>query len=480
MFRSRRATFRPGSAMCRCRSAIRGGRVAISASAPKSDWRKVWRELLPRCPQREMGPAAPDRGAAPVDVVTKNRGMRQATWRRFLDCRKADFSRRDLAAWPHRSIQASGLKPEFDCLIQFRREPLPPLAALETEWRRLERVAAPSFFISWHWIGTFLSTLPEGKRPDLLRGSLRGETVALALIGAKLVRRRYGLIRSRALFLNETGDPDYDVAIEHNGLLVATPYRRAASDALIRWFAEYGAREADELHVGGSMQPLPGDDLAQRGLYREQSAVPSYWVALDLLAESDGELYPVLSSNARQQLRRAIRHFEKFGTLRLDRASGRSEAREFLAGLKELHIATWQSRGKAHAFSRPFFEAFHQQLIERHIADGAVQLLRASAGSHLIGYLYNFRFSDRVYAYQSGFAYDERRARPGAVAHALAIQDAYHYGATAYDFLAGRNRLKESYASGNTPMFWEVVQQPHLAFRVERLMRRAKRQLQLP
>ena len=314
----------------------------------------------------------------------------------------------------------------------------------------------------------------------MLRGSLRGETVALALIGAKLVRRRYGLIRSRALFLNETGDPDYDVAIEHNGLLVATPYRRAASDALIRWFAEYGAREADELHVGGSMQPLPGDDLAQRGLHREQSAVPSYWVALDLLVESDGELYPVLSSNARQQLRRAFRHFEKFGKLRLDRASDRGEAREFFAELKELHIATWQSRGKPHAFSRPFFEAFHQELIERHVADGAVQLLRASAGSRLIGYLYNFRLSDRVYAYQSGFAYDEKAARPGAVAHALAIRDAYHSGASAYDFLAGRNRLKESYASGSAPMFWEVIQQPRLAFRVERLARSAKRQLQMP
>ena len=367
------------------------------------------------------------------------------------------------------SIQALSLKTEFGGSIEFRREALPPLAAVEAEWRNLEPAAAPSFFTSWHWIGTFLTALPESKRPDLLRGSLRGETVVLALIGAKLVRRRYGLIRSRALFLNETGDPDYDVAIEHNGLLVATPYRRAASNALIRWFAEYGAREADELHIRGSMQPLPGDDLASRALYREQSAVPSYWVALDLLVESDGELYPVLSSNARQQLRRAIRNFEKFGKLRLDRASDRGEAREFLAELKELHIATWQSRGKPHAFSRPFFEAFHQELIDRHVADGAVQLLRASAGSRLIGYLYNFRFSDRVYAYQSGFAYDEKRARPGVVAHALAIRDAYHSRASAYDFLAGRNRLKESYASGSAPMLWEVVQQPRLAFRVERL-----------
>jgi len=378
-----------------------------------------------------------------------------------------------------RDLDAQPQDSQFGAAVEFRRETLPPLAALEAEWRGLEPAAAPSFFTSWHWIGTFLTTLPEAKRPDLLRGSFSGETVALALIGAKLVRR-HGLIRSRALFLNETGDPDYDVAIEHNGLLVATPYRRAASDALVRWFAESGAHEADELHLSGSRRPLSGNDLAQRGLHLEQSAVPSYWIALDLLVESDGELYPVLSSNARQQLRRAIRHFEKFGKLRLDRASGRSEAREFLAGLKELHIATWQSRGKTHAFSRPFFEAFHQQLIERHIADGAVQLLRASAGSHLIGYLYNFRLSDCVYAYQSGFAYAEKPARPGAVAHALAIRDAYQSGASPYDFLAGRNRLKESYASGSAPMFWEVIQQPRVAFRVERLARSAKRQLQMP
>ena len=273
--------------------------------------------------------------------------MRQVARCRSPAWLEPDIRGRDLDAQPKHSLQVSDFESELDGAIEFRREALPPLAALEVEWRSLEPAAAPSFFTSWHWIGTFLTALPEGKRPDLLRGSLRGETVALALIGAKLVRRRYGLIRSRALFLNETGDPDYDVAIEHNGLLVATPYRRAASDALIRWFAEYGAREADELHVGGSMQPLPGDDLAQRGLYREQSAVPSYWVALELLVESDGELYPVLSSNARQQLRRAFRHFEKFGKLRLDRASDRGEAREFLRrteGIAHHHLAEpWQA-----------------------------------------------------------------------------------------------------------------------------------------
>jgi CelD/BcsL family acetyltransferase involved in cellulose biosynthesis len=177
-------------------------------------------------------------------------------------------------------------------------------------------------------------------------------------------------------------------------------------------------------------------------------------------------------------LRRAVRHFETYGQVRLEVAANPNEALEFFAELKKLHIATWQSRGKAHAFSRPFFETFHHELIDRHVADGAAQVLRASAGSRLIGYLYNFRFSNRVYAYQSGFAYGEPAARPGAVAHALAIRDAYRSGASVYDFLAGRNRLKESYATDSAPMHWDIIQRPRLAFRAERLARSVKRQLE--
>jgi CelD/BcsL family acetyltransferase involved in cellulose biosynthesis len=369
------------------------------------------------------------------------------------------------------------LKPDRGRSIEFHREALPPLAVLETEWRALERAAAPSFFTSWHWLGTFLSALPDDRRPDLLRGSLHGETVALALLGSKLVRRR-ALIRSRALFLNETGDAGYNLTIEHNGLLVPMRYREAATDALIGWFAEDGAHVADEFYLSGLSAPLPSDIVARRGLDRRRTEVPSYWVDLHRLAASDGELYPVLSSNARQQLRRAIRSFERFGEVRLDSAADPSEAQNFFSELKELHIATWQSRGAPHAFVRPFFEAFHRNLIERHVADGAVQIVRARAGSRLIGYLYNFRYSDRVYTYQSGFAYDEHGNRPGAVAHALAIRDAYRAGASAYDFLAGRNRLKESYATASAPMLWEVIQQPRLAFRAERLARSVKQQLE--
>jgi hypothetical protein len=156
------------------------------------------------------------------------------------------------------------------------------------------------------------------------------------------VRRRHGLIRSRTLYLNETGDPKFDMTIEHNGLLVASTREEAALDALIAWFAERSA-EADELHFSGSLLRVPEPLVEGSGLGRSEIVVPSYSIELGRLSGGDGELYPVLSANSRQQLRRAIRYFERSGPLQLRKAATVAEGHAYFAAMKELHSASWHS-----------------------------------------------------------------------------------------------------------------------------------------
>ena len=290
----------------------------------------------------------------------------------------------------------------------------------------------------------------------------------------RVTRRRYGLIRSRGLYLNETGDPQYDaMTIEHNGVLSAAGHQPVVCEALMAWFAELHG-EADELHLSGSLLRLPEGVLAAHRLTCNEIAKPSYSVDLGLLAASDGALDPVLSANARQQLRRAFRHLEAEGPLRLREAATAAQAQSWFGGLKALHCASWERRGIAHSFNGGFFEPFQRRLIERSFAEGAIQLLEARAGERVIGYLYNFCRNGRVYAYQSGFADADRRERPGVVTHALAIRHAFRSGMRVYDFMAGRNRLKESFATRCEPMLWQVVQQPRLTFRFEHFARRLK------
>jgi CelD/BcsL family acetyltransferase involved in cellulose biosynthesis len=358
--------------------------------------------------------------------------------------------------------------------VEFSHEALPPLATLEPEWRTLEAMARPSFFTSWQWIGTLLAAVPPAHRPKLLRGAAGGETVGLALLGTGLTRRRHGLVRSRALYLNETGDRRFDsITIEHNGILASMGQEAVVFDSAIAWFADLGDM-ADELYISGSVLRLSETAVEGRGLGRSETTRPSYSFDLGLLSSSGGELYPVLSANARQQLRRALRHFDRHGPVQLSAAATTAEALAFFAELKVLHCASWERRGKTHSFSGEFFELFHRLLIERTFAGGGTQLLRASAGDRVIGYLYNFRLRNRIYAYQSGFADVDRRERPGIVTHALAIRHAFQSGAGVYDLMAGRNRLKESFSTGCEPMLWQVFQQPRLAFRLEHLSRRFK------
>jgi len=74
---------------------------------------------------------------------------------------------------------------------------------------------------------------------------------------------------------------------------------------------------------------------------------------------------------------------------------------------------------------------------------GEIDLLRIAAGDQTIGFLYNFRFRNRVYAYQSGFDYSvsHPHQKPGLTCHHLAIEMYRRQGLEVYDFLAGRRPL---------------------------------------
>ena len=176
--------------------------------------------------------------------------------------------------------------------ILFSREALPPLAVLEREWRVLEAAGHPSFFTSWRWIGTLLTALPPASRPQLLRGIAQGETVALALLGACDSRRQFGLVHSRGLHINETGDPRSDsLTIEHNGILAVPAYEPVIWDNLLAWFAGL-SDEGDELHLSGSFVRLPAEALRRYGLASGQTAVPSFSVDLARLEQTGGEVDP--------------------------------------------------------------------------------------------------------------------------------------------------------------------------------------------
>lgn len=351
----------------------------------------------------------------------------------------------------------------------------PDEAALAPLWRDLEAQADPPFFLSWFWIGTWLSLLDA--RPMLLTGRVDGRLVLTAL----LVRSRTRAMRVwplRALRLHTTGDPGQDViTIEYNGFLVAREWQGRAETAALAFLTGRGAG-CDELHlrnVPDTLAPLLPPGL----LVQEAARKPSWRVDLDAVRSGGRPYLDGLSANTRQQIRRSLRLYEgRDGPLTATRAPSVAEASTFLAGLKELHQPYWEARGEKGAFGHPFFVRFLERLVERALPAEAIELVRIGSADKAIGYLVNFRYHGGVYAYLSGFRYEaDAKLKPGLVSHALCIETHVLEGAGIYDFMAGENRYKASLGQPGPDMLYLVARPQSLPARLELAARAVKHRL---
>jgi len=356
---------------------------------------------------------------------------------------------------------------------------LPPLESLQQNWRALEARADLSFFQSWLWIGVWLESLPSRIAPLLLRVERDGVIIGLSILSSRSILR-HGILRSRALFLNSTGDPAFDeITIEHNGFLAERGSEGVVTQACVEFLL--GEQSGwEEVFLDGLRMPeaIEAIDFGRARL-RATSRRACHVVNLEQLRLTGSDYLSLLGKNTRYTIRRSLRAYEKRGAVELVEAVSVQQARDFLYRLRYLHQQYWQKKGMPGSFANLFFSDFHDRLVEKGFPGGAIQMLRLTVGGHEIGYLYNFIHRGRVYNYQSGFDYDlvGTHGRPGLVCHALAIQHNMKEGNLVYDFMAGDSEHKKNLATASETMVWCVIQRPRLKFWIEDILRAAKRRL---
>jgi CelD/BcsL family acetyltransferase involved in cellulose biosynthesis len=319
---------------------------------------------------------------------------------------------------------------------------------LEAEWRALESRADGSFFQSWTWIGCRVRE--RFTNPFLFRATDDGQVIGLALFNAAApAAARLG---RPTLWLHETGRArDDDVFIEHNAPLLA----RGRGEILQPLLA--AALRHGRLRLSGVSEEVR-QAAAAIGRCTVLATRPAPFASLE--GATEASWLAGLGRSTRTQLRRSIKRYETAGRLVMHRASDLTEALAFLSDLKTLHQMRWVARGARGAFADPAFMTFHAALVARGLPRGEIDLLRVSAagpqGPTPIGFLYNFRWRDRIYAYQGGFDYAAAgpHASPGLTCHHAAIVAAIEDGAGFYDFLAGEARYKTSLGSAEVPMHW--------------------------
>ncbi len=333
-------------------------------------------------------------------------------------------------------------------MFDIRLSPPPGWTALGASWRALEARSQGSFFQSWSWVGCRAAArFPD---PHLLEVRHGGETVAMGLFN----RRRRLPVGTR-LWLNESGMPALDsIHVEHNGLLIADA---APAETLAAALARV-VRSSGHVVLSGVDAAHLAAARATGALVRERAyAVVSPWIDLAAVRAHPGGHLGQISANARAQIRRSMRRYEAAGPLTQRRAGSLDEARAFLAALGDLHQRAWTGRGQPGAFANPQFVAFHDELLTTAWPRGEIDLLRIDAGDVALGYLYNFRWHNRVSNYQTGFDYAAAKSahyKPGLTCHHLAAELYAEEGFAAYDLLAGEHRYKTSLATGAAQLHW--------------------------
>ena len=350
-------------------------------------------------------------------------------------------------------------------------------AALRKAWTRLEARAEITFYLSWSWIGAWIG---EAGLPDwVLVGRAEGEIVALGLL-RRALRRRHGFVRSRSIFLNETGDPEKDVIfIEYNGLLTDHRFGRLEVQALAFLRAQQRTiGRFDEVQLGGFVEEA--HDAVRKAGFRTQVHALKTTAFVDLAAirAGGGEYLARVSANTRSQIRRALKIYQTRGPLLLERARSSDEALAFFEDMGVLHERRWRQRDTGGAWRFPFLVAFHRRVIETSFPEGGIDIVRVTCGGEPIGYIHCLVRSGWYGSYLSGFAYEEdNKVKPGLVSFYLYIEHLLKTDAQVLDFLAGDHRYKTSLGQPGPNMYWFRVQEKRPQLLLEDALRWAKQRL---
>jgi hypothetical protein len=345
-------------------------------------------------------------------------------------------------------------------------------------WTDLESRSDCSFFLTWDWIGTWLTTTPN-LSPLLLSVRDRTEIVGLALL--QPVRLRRNFIYAEGLLLHQTGNQTTDIiTIEYNGFLCDRKHAALIRRSIFRFLTQTDTRlrNWNEIHIALATDSISQDAKREGLIGFELARKPSWFVDFEAVRSGGKPYLETIGRNTRYQIRRAAKLYERHGPVIANSARTRKEAAAYFEELKLYHQATWTGRGKAGSFANPYFEGFHRTLIEKCLEREAVELVRVTAGRKLVGLLYNFIHRGHVYAYQTGLCYkNDQRLKPGLVSHYVCIERHLQAGALIYDFMAGDSRYKANLGIPGPDLVHHVFKRPSIVARGEFFLRGVKAKL---
>ncbi|HIE51041.1 MAG TPA: GNAT family N-acetyltransferase, partial [Armatimonadetes bacterium] len=330
-------------------------------------------------------------------------------------------------------------------------------SALRREWNALLRESrVDTIFLTWEWLWTWWQVFSPGRELRIIALWDGKHLVGLAPFLKRPVSYLPGLVFDRLEFLASGEEEADEICSDYLNFIAHRDYEQLVVRTLAHCLTTTLYQEWDEIVLSALEGNNPyGEWLPDlfpppRYLVTRRPLSTSFRLSLPASWE---EYLQSLSRNTRAQVRRSLRALEEAGEWRLHRPTTREELSAAEETLRTLHQSRWTKRGKPGVFASERFCTFHYRMMRYLFAQGQLDLVTLIVKGEPIGCLYNLRYGDTVFFYQSGIReVADKHLRPGVLLHVLAIREALGQGFSTYDFLRGEMRYKRSLGGRPCPL----------------------------
>jgi CelD/BcsL family acetyltransferase involved in cellulose biosynthesis len=344
--------------------------------------------------------------------------------------------------------------------------------SIEHNWTTLEHNNPSSYFLSWHWISTWIQTYS----PNLIAVTARygGNLVAMGLF-SESIAIRHKIIHSRQLRLNQTGKESEDqIWIEYNDFISDPNHQEQATNACLK--ALYKSPiEWDEIVIS-MIREERAKQISDALIRTTTDALqPSYLTNLNALHLTKKTYLDSLSKNTRYQINRSVRLYEnKYGPINIHLAENKKQAIAYFREAGEYHLMRWKDSG----YNNSDFTNFHENLIDKVFSENEVHIFKLKAGTRVLGILYFHIMNKTVFFYLQALQYEnDNKLKPGLVAHSLITQYYVDLGMSTYDYMGGESRYKVQMSSDISNLVTLNLKRPRLKLYMEDFARLIKTKL---
>lgn len=344
-------------------------------------------------------------------------------------------------------------------------------------WTSILKECPHSYYLSWTWTEIWIKSLPTNCNLSLVVGFNNDSPVIAFFLGSKTITT-YRFFKFHQIALNQTLIPNIDVTtyIEYNAILI-DPKITVSLESLLNLIPIKSWDEFRLVRCSSFYQPnlILSANISKKYDFSIKH-LNSYYVNLENIRRNNNDYLALVSQNRRKQIRRSIKEYEKLGEIRIQIAENVEEALNILDELIELHRKRWVERGYSGAFSTEYFIHFHQTLISECFEHGEIQLIRVSAGEHIIGCSYNFVYNRNVYAISGGFNYlPANFYLPGFVCDYFGALHNAMLNHQSYDFMSGEDEYKISLSTNHNEMQTIIIRKRNFKYQIERAHKLFKR-----